>query len=305
MNYFRALFLGISLLTLGLYAETIDDVLAATESPRELIFKENGQRKLPLYVFSPSDLATNKPRAAMVVIHGGGWSGSEAAILFAHCRYLARRGMVTIAIEYRLTKEGGGIGDCLADSRDAVRWVVTHAQELGIDPKRLALMGESSGGHLAAGVALIADDQAPISVTALCLFDPVLDIGGLSWWKGLPGMKTEGVDPHDPQHLAQKLSPIAYVRGELPPTLIVHGTADATVPFAQAEQFTQKMHEAGNRCDLVPLAGVSHAFLLPGYGTPATIADGLIALDRFLADLGLLSGPPSLVAVPTTSTSAP
>jgi acetyl esterase/lipase len=54
---------------------------------------------------------------------------------------LAHRGIVAIAIDYRLATNGLGINDCLVDCRDALLWIARHAQELAIDPTRLANMG--------------------------------------------------------------------------------------------------------------------------------------------------------------------
>ncbi len=250
---------------------------------------------LPLFVFPAAALAEGVRPPALIAIHGGGWTGSEAAILFPHCRYLAGRGLTCIAIEYRLAGQGVGLADCLADARAAVRAVVARADEFALDPTRLVLLGESAGGQLAAALAMIGDERPAIALSAVCLANPVVDIASLEWWRGIPGMAEAGDDPHAPTHPARRLSPLAHIRAGLPPMFIAHGTADVCVPYAQVERFAAALHDVGDRCDLLALPDVGHAFLLPGYGDAATQVRVLRAMDAFLVELGVIAGEATLV----------
>ena len=81
-----------------------------------------------------------------------------------------------------------------------------------------------------------------------------------------------------------EISPIHHVKKGTPPTIIFHGTADTTVPYATVEKFTEVMKAAGNRCELVGYAGEKHSFF-----NKSKYAETLAAADAFLVSLGYLS----------------
>ena len=85
----------------------------------------------------------------------------------------------------------------------------------------------------------------------------------------------------------REASPVDHVRPHLPPTLIFHGTADTTAPFENVQRFCRLMHNAGNRCELVPYPGKKHGFF--NYSRDkAVYADTLRRADEFLRELGYL-----------------
>lgn len=241
---------------------------------QETIYKTIGDTELTLYVFCPSNTATDRP--AIVFFHGGGWRGGSPRQFFPQCEHLAKRGMVAVSAQYRL----GDMATCVTDAKSAMRWVRAHAAELGIDPQKIAAGGGSAGGHLAACLAMIdgfdepgEDPQISTRPAAMALFNPALDIARFGG--------------------REELSPAQHVRAGLPPTIIFHGTADTTVPFATVEEFTKAMRAAGNECELVPYEGRKHAFFNAGADLAATTA----AADRFLVELGLLPAAPGQVPV--------
>lgn len=79
----------------------------------------------------------------IVTIHGGGWGAGDPSLLAPHCRYFSSRGLVAVNVEYRLVSKGSTvrIADCVADCRDAIRFVRESAVSLGIDPERIAVAG--------------------------------------------------------------------------------------------------------------------------------------------------------------------
>src|SRR5262245_56505362 len=111
-----------------------------------------GDLRARLYV--PSKAAATGP--LLVFFHGGGWVYGDLDSHDPTCRFLAERsGVRVLSVEYRLAPEHpfpAGYDDAVA----AYRWVVEHAADLGGDPDRLAVGGDSAGGNLAAGVALMA-----------------------------------------------------------------------------------------------------------------------------------------------------
>ncbi len=134
---------------------------------------------LPVRVYRP-DPPVRSPAAdpgppAAVFFHGGGWVLGGLGSHDTLCRELARRaGVVLVAVDYRLAPEHpypAGLDDCAA----ATRWVAEHAADLGADGSRLAVVGDSAGASLAAGVALRARDEGGVAVAFQVLAYPALD----------------------------------------------------------------------------------------------------------------------------------
>lgn len=128
---------------------------------------------VPVRVYRPEP-AGSPPRAA-VFFHGGGWVLGGLDSHDTLCRELAAQaGAVLVAVDYRLAPEHpypAGLGDCAA----ATRWVAAHAADLGADGSRLAVVGDSAGASLAAGVAMLARDDGDVAVTLQVLAYPALD----------------------------------------------------------------------------------------------------------------------------------
>lgn len=250
-------------------------------------YKTVGDTKLNLYVFSPS---TPKNAPAIVFFFGGGWKSGTPQQFETQCRELATRGMVAITADYRVeSRHRVKPTECLADARSAVRWVRTHAQELGVDPERIAAGGGSAGGHLAACTAFItefdepSEDKSMSAVpNALVLFNPALVLAPIE------GFNTQGFGTRVPEERMgtkpEKLSPAHHITRNGPPTIIFHGREDTTVPFASAEAFTARMKVLGNRCELHGFDGQKHGFFNGDAFKQKTLAEA----DRFLVSLGWL-----------------
>jgi acetyl esterase/lipase len=255
---------------------------AKLEPTRVVVYKTVGDRDLHLNIFEPQGFRRSDRRACFLTIHGGGWTGLEPRRQYPFAAHFAKLGMVSIAVEYRLFKRGSGttVFDCVKDSRSAMRYVRTHARELGIDPEKIIANGGSAGGHLAAGTALFdgvdeaGEDTSVSSVpNALVLFFPVIDTS------------TEGYGNAKIGSQWQELSPLHRVRPGAPPTILFHGTGDTVTPFAGAQAFHDAMLEAGNRCELVPTAGAVHGYLMRDR---VMYEETLRRTEAFLATLGVL-----------------
>jgi acetyl esterase/lipase len=197
--------------------------------------------------------------------------------------------MVAVVADYRVkSRQDAKPADCVADAKACVRWVRANANRLGIDPGRIAVGGGSAGGHLAAATATLpgldtATDDKAISCRpdALVLYNPgtvMAPFPGLElkgFGAGLNKAKF-GCEPTE-------ISPIHHVKKGLPPTIIFHGKADTTVPYATVEKFTEVMKAAGNRCELVGFDGQPHGFF-----NKAKYPETLEATDAFLVSLGYL-----------------
>jgi acetyl esterase/lipase len=279
------------------------DSAAALQGAQREIYKTIGDVRLPIYIFTPADLKPSERRPAMVFFFGGGWTGGTPAQFALQCRYLASRGMVAMTADYRVFgRHGTPVVKCVEDARSAIRWVRANAARLGVDPKRIAAGGGSAGGHLAACTALLPDLDAPGEDTsvscapnALVLFNPALALSPTNLPDAVAPGRLErlrerfGAEP-------ERLSPLHHVRPGAPPTLILHGKADAVVPYRSVEQFAEAMKKAGNRCELIGYEGRGHGFFNHRRGNPADFIATTGQMDRFLASLGWLEGPPDVEA---------
>ena len=287
-------------------AVTLQELRDDTNEGREFVHREVNGRALRLWVFGPAGHKATDRRAALVGIHGGGWSTPGPVYFKPLCRYFAGRGMVAVNIEYRLLPskerpETGAthLGELVGDAQAAVRYVRAHAAELGIDPDRIAVAGDSAGGHLAASTGMLpAAEDADVSCrpNAMILYNPVVGLSQIHWTrghKGLPPGEGKTVEAR-----AAEVDPTEHVRLGLPPTLLIHGELDQCVPVEQADRFADAMGKAGNRCDYRRMAGWTHAFVIPDYGTEETIVEAMRMTDGFLRSLGYLAGEPTMQLEP-------
>ncbi|MEM7331542.1 MAG: alpha/beta hydrolase [Chloroflexota bacterium] len=247
------------------------------------IYKVTPNSNLKIHLFLPEGQTKSTP--VILFFHGGAFMKGHPAQFFAQCAYLSERGMVAGSVEYRLLKNGAkDIGDCLADSKSAIRWLRANHEVLNINPDQIVAGGGSAGGNLAANCAMIAGFDDPLddlSITAvpnaLVLLNPVL----------FPPAVAGGPDDH-------RFYSIDHIRKNLPPTLILHGTQDPILPFSQMLHFAQKMKQASNRCELIGFDKQGHGFFNLGRDKNRPFYESLLVTDQFLTDNGFLSGTPHL-----------
>ncbi len=265
----------------------------------EETYKTVGDTRLKLYVFQPPDAKPGDKRAAIVFFFGGGWTSGSPRQFLPQCKYLAQRGMVAIAADYRVaSRHQVKAVDCVRDAKSAIRYVRTNATRLGVDPDRIAAAGGSAGGHLAAACGTISgldepNEDAHISSkpNAIILFNPAVvlaPVDGLEIDKQrLAGLDDRlGVAPRE-------LSPYHHITAGAPPTVIFHGKADKVVPYATVEAFTKAMQEAENKCVLHGYDGAGHGFFNYDRGDNQLFITTLREADKFLASLGYLQGDPT------------
>ena len=133
-----------------------------------------GAPQVPVRIYRPK-AAASAPRGCVFEIHGGGFMMGSIEMMDPWCqRVAAELGAVVVSVEYRLAPEHpfpAGIEDCYA----ALCWTATHAATLGADPAHLAIAGQSAGGGLAAGTALMARDRGFPALSFQLLEIPELD----------------------------------------------------------------------------------------------------------------------------------
>jgi len=145
-------------------------------------YKTVGDTRLNLYIYTPEGWQPSDKRPAAVFFFGGGWTNGSPRQFLEQCKYLASRGMVAMAADYRVASRNQVKAvECVKDAKSAIRYVRKNAARWGIDPQRIVAGGGSAGGHLAAACGTIvgfeeADEDKSISAKpdALLLFNPAL-----------------------------------------------------------------------------------------------------------------------------------
>lgn len=179
---------------------------------------------------------------AVVLFHGGGWTGGGPAELGAYGPLLARRGFVVVLPEYRADATAA-----VANAQAAVRATRERARDWGIDVSRILVGGGSAGGQVAFFAALDSAERG-VPVAGLVLLSAVADTTDCR-----DGPTRFGRD-------AGRWSPAMNVTSLLPPTLIVHGDADDITPLRGVLRLEQALQDASVPVDRLTLPGVGHGF---------------------------------------------
>jgi acetyl esterase len=212
-----------------------------------------------------------RPRAgllpALVFIHGGGWWGGSVEESDPTARRRAvGADCVVVSVEYRLAPEHpfpAGLDDCWT----ATKWVFEHAEELGIDPARIAISGESAGGNLAAALTLMAREAGGPQIVAQVLEVPGMDLrmadgGSMSEFGDGYGFTRVGLEECAEFYLGDRdrteplASPVFADVHDLPPALVT--TCEYDPVRDSGEQYAGKLAAAGVRVTLRRWDGIAH-----------------------------------------------
>jgi alpha-L-fucosidase 2 len=230
-------------------ARTLDDIVYARPGGTDLLM----DAALP---------ESSLPTPAVIIVHGGGWvRGDKRTDVRPLFKPLSDAGFAWFSISYRLATDVTQFGVAIDDVESAVRFVKAHAAEYNVDPNRIALVGESAGGQLAAMAALRGGEAA--SVKAVVAFYTPTDLVSLIRNSNLipEQFRTRVIGtPWERLIMAglSQLSPVDNVRRDMPPFLLIHGTSDPLVPYKQSVDMCDRMRQAGATCDLYPIDGAGH-----------------------------------------------
>ena len=247
----------------------------------DIQFAEHDGVKLLGDLYIPKGLAS---APVLIAVHGGGWQGGSRKFYTNWGPYLARNGVAVFAIEYRLMKPGVmTYPGAVYDTKAAIQVVRAKAAELGVDPERIGLVGDSAGAHLAALAALASeephfsnsyrsDPHATVSakVKTVVGFYGVYDM--LAQWEhdlvSRPrdniAEKFLGAAPHTNRKVFFEGSPISYATVDKNSTrfLLIHGTNDDIVdPATQSTAFLLALKQAGFFARTVIIPGAGHFFV--------------------------------------------
>jgi len=245
---------------------------------QHVVFGTGGDRDLQCDVFLPPQPGSG--RAAILLVHGGGWIQGDRSQLHGYGIQLARYGFVCIASEYRLSGEAVWPAQ-IHDVKAAVRWVRANAAAYGIDPSLITVSGNSAGAHLALMLAGLADGalegdggnpDVSSKVAAVIAIYPPTELR-VTHPQDAIGLLLGGAVARE---VEDEASPIRYAHPGYPPTMLVHGNADELVPVEASFAMYHALVAAGAPVELHVFDGVPHAFdATPEFGRQ--VAD-LIAL---------------------------
>ncbi|MDD2799243.1 MAG: alpha/beta hydrolase [Bacteroidales bacterium] len=215
----------------------------------KILYKKTAQVDLYMYLLRPMK-ATKKRLPAIIYFYGGGWVGGAVEYQIPTSAWFRDQGIIAITVDYRVkSRQGTSPLACIEDAKSAVRYVRTHAKEFGVNPNKIIVGGGSAGGHLALSTMLEGGDapnenlKISTKPNAMVLHNPVLGVDF--------GAKFFAEHP--------EFSPILNITKKWPPTIISNGTDDKTTGYAGAVEFTQKMNELGNTCELITVKGADHS----------------------------------------------
>ncbi len=215
------------------------------------------------------------PFGAAILVHGGGFdAGSRSTNVRPLFAPLAEAGLAWFSIDYRLAPEAH-YQNAVADVNAAIRWLKGHAAEYHVDPRRIALIGESAGGYL---VNYVGTHQTPETrVAGVVDFYGPSDYGKLQLerrahperfnMKSIDGHAAHGggihyfgVEQLDDAGLKKlrAASPIFAVHKGMPPFLCIHGTQDDQVSYEQSTAFCDAMRKTGVACRMITVPGGGH-----------------------------------------------
>ncbi|TQF06012.1 alpha/beta hydrolase [Kitasatospora acidiphila] len=231
-------------------------------------------RRLPVRVYRPVSLG-HGDLPLVLHVHGGGFVGTAVQSDWVNSHLAARLPALVVSVEHRLLAPDTALAAAVDDGWDALEHVVRHAHELGIDPARVAVFGESCGGLITALTAIRAR-AAGLEVRAQVLVNPAVDV--TATMLDHPSITEHAVSPTLTLPQLRLMQRLAVPAGSDPRTLSplyaddLSGLAPALVvvpthdPLADhGRRYAERLREAGTSVRLTEYPGAGHAFLsMPG-----------------------------------------
>ncbi|MBM4523396.1 alpha/beta hydrolase fold domain-containing protein [Rhodococcus hoagii] len=257
-----------------------DDVVRV----RNLAYAPGG-RRFRIDVYHRRDIPADAP--VLLQVHGGGWViGSKDHQGVPLMLEMASRGWVCAAVNYPLSPRAVWPAHLVA-VKQAVAWLRDNVSSYGGDPGFVAVTGGSAGGHLAAMLALTANEpglqpgfeDADTSIQACAPHYGVYDFTGETGIKATRLRVESGLMPmvlgkkaRFPEDY-EAASPLAHLRPDAPPFFVVHGVSDSFIPVAEAREFVRRLREVSrNPVAYAELRGAQHAFdIFPSIRSAAVV----------------------------------
>lgn len=241
------------------YVNRPDSLPEGTIEIKNIVYKITAADSLKLDIYLPQKHTKKTP--LIVWIHGGAWMRGDKEVFRKKnnrlLNALLNEGYAIASINYRLSGEAifpAQIQDC----NDAINYLWINNKKYSINKNRIAVMGRSAGGHLAALVATSNNHAVPdffsapnkpkFKINALISFFGPTELIALEENKKKKSDKSStarflGGQPSNIPEIARKASPVTYINKHTPPTILLHGTSDKKVPATQSELFKSKLDE--------------------------------------------------------------
>lgn len=264
--------------------------------------QNNYQLKLDLWL----NQSAKQPVPTVIYIHGGGWVFGDRTGATPQLFPYFQRGWNIVNVEYRMayvSPAPAAVEDC----RCALRWVIRNAQIYNLDVTRIIVTGHSAGGHLSLTTGMLTPDAG---LDVECPGEEVLKVAAIVDWFGPTDVNDMLAGPNkknyaeewvgtqsNREEVAKRVSPITYVSKSNPPTIIIHGDMDPTVPYSQSVRLHEAFDSAGVPNELVTVKGGVH-------GTFSEV-DQLRAYDKIWEFLDAHLPKPTSAALNTTTAVSP
>ncbi|HEY3322749.1 MAG TPA: alpha/beta hydrolase [Planctomycetota bacterium] len=244
---------------------------------QDVVYGKAGGVELKLDLAVPPATAGDGPFPLLVLIHGGGWCGGTKLSYHNAIREYAKKNYVAATVEYRFAPKFKFPAQ-VEDVKCAVRYLRAHAKELKIDPKKVAALGDSAGGHLSLMLGLMDSkdglegdggnpEQSSKVQAVINYYGPTdFTVGSAAWNPMVIGLVTNFLGTTDEKApIVAQSSPITYINAGDPPILTFHGTADLIVPLDQAKRLHEALKKAGvtERLEIIEKGG--HGFRGPDF----------------------------------------
>lgn len=236
----------------------------------DVVYGSANNTPLKLDIWYPRD--SQNPTPTLVYMHGGGWIfGSKEGAVYQFLPYL-ERGWRVVNVEYRMAGNSLAPGS-VEDTRCALCWIYRNALQYKFDTSKIVLTGHSAGGHLSLITGMLPDGtpldnrcyadakygDVPIKVAAIVNWYGISDVNDLI--QG-PNLKNYAVmwmgSMPNAADVARSVSPLTYVRKDLPPIISIHGDKDDVVPYQHATRLHDALTKAGDINKLVTVKGGGH-----------------------------------------------
>lgn len=224
----------------------------------DIEFAKAGDVSLTLDAYTPDG---DGPFPTCILVHGGGFvNGTKTSYIKPLFEPLSKAGFTWFTINYRLAPQHR-FPACIEDTEAAIRWVKAHAKEYKVDVKRIAIIGESAGGHIVSYVG--ARGKGDTAVAAVVPFYAPHDLELQVKKRNAAGKSMEALfgitELNDAAwKTLRAASSTTYLHKHMPPYLLIHGNNDAQVPYEQSVIFQKKMQALGNTCDFITIEGGGH-----------------------------------------------
>ena len=232
-----------------------------------IVIGEGGGRSLKADIFLPP--LEEKSRPAVLFIHGGGWIEGDRSQLRGYGILLARLGFVCMCNSYRLSNESIWPAQ-IQDVNCAIRYLRANATDLGVDPDRIGVSGNSAGGHLSLMAAATNYDQifegeggsnkVSSEIKAVCAIYPPTTIRQLEMLNPLENAFLMLMGKEAKKEDFDKASPLNYVTEDYPPCMLIHGSTDSVVRLKDSTKFYEKLIEFNRPASLHIFSEEEHAF---------------------------------------------